>query len=419
MVVTSGGEIKIKSKSKSKGWSEMSAWFFRGVLLLACFVGRSEAAGAVRVFVLVGQSNMQGHAHVRTLPHLSSEPETAEVLSRIQNVGDTFQMVDGVWISSLQNDGERSGPLGVGFGANEEKIGPELGFGLRMRELVDGPVVLIKTAWGGKSLHTDFRSPSGGAYVFSDNELARLKQNGKSVADARRAKDEATGHYYRLMIDHVKGTLRNLGNVFPDYPRGEDYHLAGFVWFQGWNDMVDRGVYPDRDKAGGYDMYSELLAHFIRDVRRDLNSPGLPFVIGVFGVGGPVEDYPPGQKRYAGIHSHFRNAMLAPSVLPEFSGNVAAVKTELYWDSELTRLRGLESAARNRFNQWKKDKDLARKELQEAQKRFFAEGLTAEERETLRLGVSNAEYHYLGSSKIMVKIGMGFADAVHGLTKAE
>ena len=30
----------------------------------------------------------------------------------------------------------------------------------------------------------------------------------------------------------------------------------------------------------------------------------------------------------------------------------------------------------------------------------------------LQKGVSNAEYHYLGSSKIMAQIGKGFADAI-------
>jgi alpha-galactosidase len=29
-------------------------------------------------------------------------------------------------------------------------------------------VLIIKTAWGGKSLHTDFRPPSAGAYELND-----------------------------------------------------------------------------------------------------------------------------------------------------------------------------------------------------------------------------------------------------------
>jgi hypothetical protein len=33
-------------------------------------------------------------------------------------------------------------------------------------------------------------------------------------------------------------------------------------------------------------LYSELLDHFIRDVRKDPNAPKMPFVIGVLGLGG-------------------------------------------------------------------------------------------------------------------------------------
>jgi alpha-galactosidase len=62
--------------------------------------------------------------------------------------------------------------------------------------------------------------------------------------------------------------------------------------------MVDSGTYANRDKPGGYDAYSTAMAHFIRDVRKDLNAPKLPFVIGVLGVGGPTADYGPDQQRY-------------------------------------------------------------------------------------------------------------------------
>lgn len=37
---------------------------------------------------------------------------------------------------------------------------------------------------------------------------------------------------------------------------------------------------------------------------------------------------------------------------------------------------------------------------------------TDREREILEKGVSNAEYHYLGSAKIMACIGKAFADAM-------
>ena len=130
------------------------------------------------------------------------------------------------------------------------------------------------------------------------------------------------------MIGHVKSVLQDIKDVYPGYNEQCGYELAGMVWFQGWNDMVDRGVYPRRDQPGGYDHYSDTLGHFIRDVRRDLSTPDLPFVIGVIGVGGPVEHYGAAQKRYAGIHQYFRSAMAAPAKWAEFQGNVSSVLTE-------------------------------------------------------------------------------------------
>ena len=68
----------------------------------------------------------------------------------------------------------RKGKLTVGYGAKEGMIGPELGFGLVMGDCLDNQVLLIKVAWGGKSLAKDFRPPSSGGEVGpSYKELIR------------------------------------------------------------------------------------------------------------------------------------------------------------------------------------------------------------------------------------------------------
>lgn len=56
------------------------------------------------------------------------------------------------------------------------------------------------------------------------------------------------------------------------------------------------------------------------------------------GVGGPVDEYGTDQKRYADIHRDFCQSMSAPALIPEFRGNVKAVPTEKYWDSQLAEL---------------------------------------------------------------------------------
>jgi alpha-galactosidase len=221
-----------------------------------------------------------------------------------------------------------------------------------MEKHVREPILLIKTAWGGKSLHTDFRPPSAGP--------------------------DGAGKYYQLMIDHVKKVLEDPKKIVPDYNPRDGHELAGFVWFQGWNDLVDGKAYPDRNQPGGYDGYSENLAHFIRDVRKELNTPELPFVIGVLGVGGPTAEYD--SPRYKGVHQNFRDAMAAPAKLPEFKGNVAVVLTEKFWDRKLEEVRG------------KKERN-------------------AEEEEIAK-GASNQGFHYLGAAKILGPIGKAFADTL-------
>ncbi len=193
--------------------------------------------------------------------------------------------------------------------------------------------------------------------------------------------------------------------------------MAGFAWFQGWNDMVDGGTYPNRDKPGGYDAYSAALAHLIRDVRRDLGAPKMPVAIGVMGVGGPTSEYGADQMRYKPIHDNFRAAMAAPAKLPEFQGSVAAVFTEKYWDRELSAAKARDAAIRQQAKKLAGERGLTAAEARGALEKALAEGLTERERAVLNKGISNLEYHYLGSAKILSGVGKGLAEALLELRK--
>jgi len=377
----------------------------------------SLSAKPLKVYLLVGQSNMQGHAAERTLKHLGMDPKTAPLLKAIQNTDGTAKVHDQIWISSVdtsEQSGVKQGQLTVGYGAGgrESKIGPELSFGITMQKHIGEPILLIKTSWGGKSLNTDFRPPSAGPYVFNEKQIENFKKRGKNLAEARKEKLERTGVYYRLMLEHIRKVLGDIKRVYPKYDAKAGYELAGFVWFQGWNDMVDSGAYPTRGQAGSYDAYSKNLAHFIRDVRRDLKAPKLPFVIGVMGAGGPIAKYGPEQKRYAGIHGEFRKAMAAPAKLPEFKGNVTAVFTENFWDGQLSELVDRRGKINAKRRELAKDQSLTRAQLDKAIAKFTDEIYTREEQAILEAGVSNAAYHYLGSSKILTQIGQAFAEAL-------
>jgi hypothetical protein len=173
--------------------------------------------------------------------------------------------------------------------------GPELTFGIYMHKALGEPFLLIKNAWGAKSLKVDFHPPSG-----------RLPEDEKSRAAA-------------------------------------GYELAGFLWFQGFNNIV--GDYPlkiPKDKKSGknYSEYSRLIACLIRDVRMELAAPDMPFVVGVLGVGGPKKE-----------PDAFRQSIAAPAAMPEFKGNVFNVFTEKYFPVELSHIEKKINEFSTRSNQ--------------------------------------------------------------------
>ena len=356
--------------------------FVLGCVSCLLFCSFSGAKEPLKVFILAGQSNMQGHADVSTFDHLGMDPKTAPILKEMRGEDGSPRVCNQVWISSIGNGGseeEYVGRLTAGFGAigRGTKIGPEFTFGVYMQKYLDEPILIIKTAWGGKSLHTDFRPPGAGPYEFNETQLAAFKKQGKDIEQIQRERAAASGRYYRLMVEHVRKVLSDIKRVYPDYDPAAGYELAGFVWFQGWNDMVDGGVYPQRGQPNGYELYSRLLAQFIREVRQDLSAPKMPFVIGVMGVGGPVEKYGPAEQRYKSIHGGFRQAMAAPAALPEFQGNVAVVLTEKYWDAELAEVKERGGQVNAKAKELKQDESLSPEQREQALAEFCAEPLHA------------------------------------------
>ena len=394
-------------------------------IALACLfvlasVNAVHAAKPLKVFILAGQSNMQGHAAISTFDSMADDPKTAPILKEMRNADGTPRVCEKVWISSIGCLGdaytdlqEQTGKLTTGFGAPEDKIGPEFTFGIYMEKALNEPILIIKTAWGGRSLHTDFRPPSAGPYVWSDYELAQCKERGDDLEQNKAKKNEATGMYYREMIKHIRHVLTDIQRVVPDHDEKQGYELAGFVWFQGFNDLVSDWTYDKQMEPGGYDLYGDLLVHFIRDVRKELSAPKMPFVIGVMGIGGMKVDKTAPQM-------YFRQAQVAPTLLPEFKDNVAAVYTAQFWDDELAAIE----SKRGKVSQMEyllrvKDKNAANKdghmtedEQRESLKKYEAELITPAEAALWKRAASNGGYHYLGAAKILAPIGKAFAEAL-------
>lgn len=395
-------------------------------MMLAVFLGWmpewvGEAANKpLKVFILAGQSNMQGHANVSTLDFMADDPKTASILAEIRMTNGSPRVCEKVWISSVgcAGDGwsdviEQTGKLTIGFGASPNEIGPELTFGIYAHEWLGEPILLIKTAWGGRSLITDFRPPGAGKRVMGDYILKRWKESGRDSEKEAASIEEKCGVFYQHMIAHVQKVLGNIQRVVPDYDPHQGYELAGFVWFQGFNDFVDDWSYHNRMKPGGYDEYTQLLAQFIRDVRHDLSAPKMPFVIGVMGIGGTAEEEKPPQ-------SNFRQAQAAPAALPEFKGNVITVQTAPFWSGELGAIELKKEKVdlmRHLLNSKDKGQANAEGKMTEGQKEQYlkdyeAKLITPAETALWKRGASNGGYHYLGCAKTLALIGKAFAEAL-------
>lgn len=370
----------------------------------------SKGNKPLKIFVLAGQSNMQGHVNVSTFDYMSTDPKTAPLLKEMRGPDGKPKVCEKVWISSIGCAGddvtEQTGNLTAGFGASKNCIGPEFTFGITLEKMLDQPILIIKTSWGGKDLHTNFRSPSAGPYEWGTFELEARRKRGDNMEKEKADKIKATGASYRRMIEHIKKVLGDLKRVVPDYDSEQGYEIAGFVWFQGFNDLVSTWTYPNHNKPGGYDLYSTLLTHFIRDVRKELNSPKMPFVIGVMGLNG---FNPPQNEAY------FHIAQAAPASLPEFMGNVVAVETAPFWDAELsetrTRVQALWPKADAALAEALKNTPHQIRDGEAFKAKFIADCLPPEIANRMN-GVSNFGFHYLGAAKIMAPIGKAFAEAV-------
>jgi alpha-galactosidase len=343
-------------------------------LLIVVLAFASPALSAeskpIKVFVLAGQSNMEGKAPNALLDHQATDPKTKALFAHLRK-DNQWVVRDDVFIKCL----DRKGPLTVGYGS-PGRTGLELEFGTTMGNHFQEPVILIKTAWGGHSLFKQFRSPSAG--MPADDVLQKELEQAQSNVRKNNEKNKkdnplptmeqirsAYGSSYRNMMAEVKDVMANYGTMFPDL-KDRPAQLAGFVWFQGWNDQY-----------GAQDEYASNMQHFIRDVRKDLNAPKLPFVIGAMGQNGstPAKD----------AMLTIQKAQLAMNDVPDFKGNVRAIRTD-----EL-----VDKAAEELYPKWR------------------------ENVEQWKLTGGDFAYHYMGSAIWFNRIGKAMGEAMKELLPKE
>ena len=256
---------------------------FTIVALALCFIlafPLHAGEKTVKVFILAGQSNMEGKAPNQLLEHQAKDPKTRQLFAHLRK-DDKWIVRDDVFVKFL----DRHGPLTIGYGS-PGRTGVELEFGTLMGNHFEEPVILVKAAWGGHSLFKHFRSPSaglscrGGAPEGTRADAGERQEKQRKEQEERPAADDG-GHQepVRLVVPQDDGGSERrdgqLRHAVPGTQGQKKLELAGFVWFQGWNDQY-----------GAQDEYASNMKHFIDDVRKDLHAPKLPFVIGVMGQNG-------------------------------------------------------------------------------------------------------------------------------------
>lgn len=246
------------------------------------------AQGSLKVFLLAGQSNMEGQAYthdsadtanwnITTMEFLLSE--TSAATTYLANMPHTFKgSLNSSWLNPRpdawcvhydSSNGSMKevqptndpfdnfvgfGPLGPGFGVNTNfgsMIGAELGMGIRIGDATTDPVFLFKSDKGGTTLADDWRPPSA---------VARGGVVGPHFTK--------TVDLFSQFLDDLDSDLLDDGvlnnSIYPAedpmFGDATSYEVCGFVWLQGFNEVVENGGYfiPE---------YEENLVDLIHDIR--------------------------------------------------------------------------------------------------------------------------------------------------------
>ena len=288
---------------------KLNKWILLLLLAMPAYANaqakNQPANGKLKIFILAGQSNMVGFGQLTGTPGTMEAylKSNSKDYGHLADKDGKHVVRDDVWIVNLSyKDKEKMGWLTTGYGAGDDHIGPEYGFGFAMGNYYEDPVLIIKSAWGGRSLHTNFLSPSSKDYPTP-----------KADGD--------TGFQYAEVLRHVKEITGNLKKYYPAYS-GKGYEIVGFGWHQGWNDRVNQAA---------VDVYEKNMENFIKDIRKDLAIEKLPLVIANTGISGWNI---PTTARYKAKVEKLMVAQLALAdgeKYPAFKGNVGGVETRGFW----------------------------------------------------------------------------------------
>lgn len=282
----------------------------------------------VKVFILLGQSNMLGFGRIDpedmngTLSWLVKRQQRYQHL--IDDAGNWTERKDVRNVHVMDKRGVDYRDMNQ-FGdvknewltVTKGHMGPELQFGHIMGHVHDEPVLILKACIGNRSLGWDLLPPGSERFVFEGKTYAGYKDNPSSWVEGEPSKEVNwyAGRQYDADTAHAKKVLKNLEKYYPGY-QGQGYEVAGFVFWQGHKDQ----------NAAHASRYEQNLVHFIKTLRKDFEAPNAKFVLATIAFGG---------KDLSGHGLTVATAQLAVSgengKYPEFKGNVRAIDARPFW----------------------------------------------------------------------------------------
>jgi hypothetical protein len=210
---------------------------------------------------------------------------------------------------------KKGGPLSA-LSNNGKSIGPEVGFGFVLGQAFDGPVLVLKSCIGNRSLGWDLLPPGSPQYTFQGRVYAGYKETPDSWIEGqpKKAVNWYAGKQYDDDMANAKLALKEIAKIYPGAKDG-GYEIAGFVWWQG---------HKDTGNAAHASKYAENLERLILSLRKDYDAPNAKFVL-TTGCGNSG-------KEGGGLKiAEAQLSMNDTAKYAKFSGNVRAIDNRDLW----------------------------------------------------------------------------------------
>lgn len=279
----------------------------------------------VKVFILLGQSNMLGFGRVGpketkgSLEYMIKEKGKYGFL--VDDAGKWTVRNDVRYVHVMDQRGtdykdmEKFGDMKNEWLTVKGNFGPEIGFGHVLGNAFDDPILVLKACIGNRSLGWDLLPPGSERFEYEGKMYAGYKDVSPSWDKGvePKAVNWYAGRQYDADTAHAKAVLKNLKKYFPDY-KDQGYEVAGFVWWQGHKDQ----------NAAHASRYEQNLERLIKTLRKDFDSPNAKFVLAT-GCGNP------GREGFGLKIAEAQLAIADPKKHPDFVGNVKAVDSRDLW----------------------------------------------------------------------------------------